>query len=88
MDVNDLPPLWLAYISDPSDSGQCAIIIGAKPPYFEVCLSVCLSVYVGLTIIKVNKLLTLIVGFAPSMFYILLVNVNIVFVFQARYTVQ
>ena len=42
MDVNDLPPLWLAYISDPSDSGQCAIII----------------------------------------------NVNIVFVFQERYTVQ
>ena len=38
-----------------------------------VCLSVCLSVYVGLTIIKVNKLLTLIAGFAPSMFYILLV---------------
>ena len=39
-----------------------------------VCLSVCLSVYVGLTIIKVNKLLTLIAGFAPSMFYILLVK--------------
>ena len=35
---------------------------------------VCLSVYVGLTIIKVNKLLTLIAGFAPSMFYILLVT--------------
>ena len=45
------------------------VIIGAKPPYFEVHLSVCLSVYVGLTIIKVNKLLTLIAGFAPSMFF-------------------
>ena len=42
---------------------------------FEIAgiLSVCLSVYVGLAIIKVNKLLTLIAGFAPSMFYILLV---------------
>ena len=36
-----------------------------------------LSVYVGLTIFKVNKLLTLIAGFAPSMFYILLVIIII-----------
>ena len=41
-------------------------------------LSVRLSVYVGLTIFKVNKLLTLIAGFAPSMFYILLVIIIIV----------
>ena len=51
-------------------------MIGAKPPQFEVRLSVRLSVYVGLTIFKVNKLLTLIAGFAPSMFYILLVSFN------------
>ena len=42
-------------------------------------LSVRLSVYVGLTIFKVNKLLTLIAGFAPSMFYILLVIIIISF---------
>ena len=41
-------------------------------------LSVRLSVYVGLTIFKVNKLLTLIAGFAPSMFYILLVIIIII----------
>ena len=41
-------------------------------------LSVRLSVYVGLTIFKVNKLLTLIAGFTPSMFYILLVKIILV----------
>ena len=44
--------------------------------HLSVRLSVRLSVYVGLTIFKVNKLLTLIAGFAPSMFYILLVIKN------------
>ena len=24
MDVSNLPPLWLAYLADPSDSGECA----------------------------------------------------------------
>ena len=47
-----------------------------KAPPSSKC--VCLSVYVGLTIFKVNKLLTLIAGFAPSMFYILLVIMIII----------
>ena len=48
-----------------------------------VC-TVRLSVYVGLTIFKVNKLLTLIAGFAPSMFYILLVYCFSIFPARAR----
>ena len=61
------------------------LLLGRSPPSSKcVCLSVRLSVYVGLTIFKVNKLLTLIAGFAPSMFYILLVIIIIIIIITNR----